>query len=95
MTLYSFNAIFVFVKWRVEFHDDFLEEFKAFENDVQDNILAKAKLLETFGPMLGRPHVDTLIGSSFSNLKELRVDANNGVWRIAFAFDPDERPFCW
>ena len=83
------------MKWRVEFHDDFLEEFKAFENDVQDNILAKAKLLETFAPMLGRPHVDTLIGSSFSNLKELRVDANNGVWRIAFAFDPDERPFCW
>jgi len=24
-------------------------------------------------------------------LKELRVDANKGIWRIAFAFDPERK----
>ncbi len=79
------------MKWQVEFHDDFMEEFLACDEDLQDNIIAKAKLLETFGPMLGRPHVDTLIGSSFANMKELRVEAHNAVWRIAFAFDPNRK----
>jgi hypothetical protein len=37
---------------------------------------------------LGRPRVDTLNGSSHPNMKELRFDADNGVWRVAFAFDP-------
>ena len=79
------------MKWLVEFHNDFFEEFKALEDEVQDHILAKAKMLEMFGHKLGRPHVDTLIGASITNMKELRVDANNGVWRIAFAFDPERK----
>jgi len=35
--------------------------------------------------------VDTLKGSDYPNMKELRVDAEGGVWRIAFAFDPKRR----
>lgn len=56
--------------------------------DIQDELLAHAKLLETFGPQLGRPRVDTLNGSKHANMKELRFDAADGVWRVAFAFDP-------
>ena len=41
--------------------------------------------------MLGRPHVDTLKGSRYSNMKELRFNAEDGVWRVAFAFDPERR----
>ena len=37
--------------------------------------------------MLGRPHVDTLSGSKHANMKELRFNADDGVWRVAFAFD--------
>jgi hypothetical protein len=48
-----------------------------------------AGLLEQFGPSLGRPRVDTLNGSRHANMKELRFDADNGVWRFAFAFDPN------
>jgi len=40
------------------------------------------------GPALGRPYVDTLDGSRYTNMKELRFDAADGVWRVAFAFDP-------
>jgi hypothetical protein len=53
--------------------------------------LAHARLLGEFGPQLGRPYVDTLAGSQNSNMKELRFDAADGVWRVAFAFDPQRR----
>ena len=76
------------MKWTVQFDTAFEPEFAALTEDVQDELLAHAKLLETFGPQLGRPRVDTLNGSKHANMKELRFDAANGVWRIAFAFDP-------
>ena len=53
--------------------------------------MVQAKLLAQVGPMLGRPRVDTLKGSAFPNMKELRFDAADGVWRAAFAFDPNRR----
>lgn len=69
-------------------HPDFLDEFREFEDDVKVELFAKLKLLEEFGPSLGRPHVDTLEGSKHANMKELRFSADDGVWRVAFAFDP-------
>ncbi len=77
--------------WTVLFHDDFEAEFQTFAAEVQDELLAHAQVLGQFGPNLGRPHVDTLAGSQHTNMKELRFRAANGVWRIAFAFDPDRR----
>ena len=43
------------------------------------------------GPLLGRPHADTLAGSVHANMKELRFVADDGVWRVAFAFDPERK----
>ncbi len=54
-------------------------------------ILALARLLQQFGPQLGRPRVDTLNGSRHKNMKELRFGAAGGEWRVAFAFDPRRR----
>ncbi|ESZ12221.1 type II toxin-antitoxin system RelE/ParE family toxin [Mesorhizobium sp. L48C026A00] len=73
--------------WEVVFGDEFDREFEALPQTVQDELLASAKLLGVFGPQLGRPHADTLNDSSFANMKELRFDADDGVWRVAFAFD--------
>jgi hypothetical protein len=73
--------------WIVQFNEDFEPEFDALPEEVQDNIFAKATLLEEFGPELGRPNVDTLKGSQYPNMKELRFNASDGVWRVAFAFD--------
>ena len=75
--------------WTVQFHDAFEGEFDALPEPVQDALLAHAGLLEQFGPGLGRPRVDTLKGSRHANMKELRFDADGGVWRFAFAFDPN------
>ena len=83
------------VKWSVVLHPDFEAEFDRLEEDVQDELLAQANLLEAFGPALGRPRVDTLKGSAHANMKELRFDASDGVWRVAFAFDPTGKRSCW
>ncbi len=77
--------------WTVLFHDSFDSEFNDLPEDVQDEVLAHARLLEEFGPTLGRPRVDTLKRSRHANMKELRFDAADGVWRVAFAFDPQRR----
>lgn len=56
--------------------------------EFEPELLAQARVLEQFGPTTGRPRVDTLKGSKHANMKELRFDAADGVWRVAFAFDP-------
>lgn len=72
--------------WDVEFDDAFEAEFLALDQEVQNSLLAVAKLLADYGPQLGRPYVDTLKGSKHPNMKELRFEAANGEWRAAFAF---------
>src|SRR6516164_9697290 len=74
--------------WQVAFADEFHADYKALPEAVQDELLLGVRLLEVYGPKLGRPHVDTLKGSTFANMKELRFRADDGVWRVAFAFDP-------
>jgi hypothetical protein len=77
--------------WDVLFHGDFEDEFADFSELVQDELLAHAELLATLGPQLKRPRADTLKGSRHANMKELRFEADDGVWRVAFAFDPARR----
>jgi hypothetical protein len=74
-------------KWKVEFHDDFLLEFLEFSESVRRQTYSLIEVLTVFGPQLGRPRVDTLKGSKHLNMKELRFRADDGAWRIAFAFD--------
>lgn len=77
--------------WTVLFETHFEEEFDELPDAVQDELLAKAKLLSHFGSVLSRPHADTLKGSHYANMKELRFSAADGVWRVAFAFDPERQ----
>lgn len=77
--------------WTVVNHDAFDAEFENLPEPVQDELLAMMGLLARFGPRLGRPHADTLVGSKHANMKELRFRAADGVWRVAFAFDPSRQ----
>lgn len=77
--------------WTVRFEDEFEREFATLDTAVQNELFAGARLLRQYGPRLGRPHVDTLNGSKHANLKELRFSAAGGVWRVAFAFDPNRQ----
>jgi len=79
------------VKREVDLHDDFAAEYRELEKDVQDELLANIELLEQFGPQPGRPRADTLNDSRHANMKEIRFDAADGVWRVAIAFDPNRK----
>lgn len=77
--------------WTIIFHDEFETEFDELPTEVQDELYAEAGFVEMFGPETGRPHVDTLKASHYPNMKELRFEAADGEWRVAFAFDPKRR----
>ena len=77
--------------WTVEVGDEFAPEFDRLYEEVRIEILAVSRLLQQFGPQLGRPRVDTLKGSRHANMKELRFSAADGEWRVAFAFDPKRK----
>ena len=76
------------MNWTVAFHEDFVPEFRSLDRQIQNEVYAVGRLLEQFGPQLGRPRVDTLNGSRHANMKEMRFSAADGEWRVAFAFDP-------
>jgi hypothetical protein len=76
------------VPWVAYFHPKFKAEFDELAGVVQDELLAALVPLRAYGPSLGRPEVDTLNDSKYANMKEFRFRADGGVWRVAFAFDP-------
>ena len=80
-----------FIKCTVLLHKEFLVEAEAFPSTARIGLAAMIEVLRALGPQLRRPHCDTLKGSRHANMKELRFDAADGVWRIAFAFDPRRR----
>jgi hypothetical protein len=74
------------MNWEVEYTDEFDDWFQELDADTQRGIDAAVALLRERGPALGRPAVDTIKGSRYPNMKELRPFA--GSVRILFAFDP-------
>ncbi len=76
------------MSWEVLFHPAFKAEFDQLAEPVQDELLSMTELLKVAGPHLKRPRSDTLNGSRHTNMKELRFDAADGAWRVAYAFDP-------
>jgi hypothetical protein len=74
------------VSWAVEFTDQFGDWWETLTAAEQFSIDNAVQLLEQHGPALGRPLVDTIRGSAFPNMKELRPSSGNN--RILFAFDP-------
>ncbi len=77
--------------WTVEFAPEFEPELQTLSVEVRIELLAHVRVIEVFGPAAKRPRIDTLKGSKHPNMKELRFDADKGVWRVAFAFDPERK----
>jgi len=74
--------------WEVEVSDEFRDWYLGLSLDERSAMATGVEMLELHGPALGRPFVDTLNGSKFTNLKELRVQHQGRPYRILFAFDP-------
>jgi hypothetical protein len=78
----------VIVMWNVVTIDLFDQWFLSLSDKEQESILVGLFKLRAFGPVLGRPDVDTLSSSRVSNLKELRIQHQGHPYRVLFAFDP-------
>jgi hypothetical protein len=76
------------VVWAVEVTDQFADWYAALDYADIDAVNFSVGLLEAAGPELRRPHADTVGGSTYPNMKELRVQARGNPIRIFFAFDP-------
>ena len=76
--------------WDVEGTDDFAEWYLSLTDEQMGAIEARVDMLEAAGPTLGRPVVDSVVGSRHHNMKELRC-SKDGALRILFVFDPIRR----
>ncbi|HZD50646.1 MAG TPA: type II toxin-antitoxin system RelE/ParE family toxin [Silvibacterium sp.] len=74
--------------WEVEFTDEFGMWWDNLTEDEQDSINFGVRLLQEFGPHLKRPHADSVVGSGYSNMKELRCQHEGRPYRVLYAFDP-------
>jgi hypothetical protein len=74
------------VTHEVEVTDQFLEFYFNLTATQQARIDKVIGYLQEFGCVLGRPHVDTVVGSRYPNMKELRPSGS--TIRVLFAFDP-------
>lgn len=59
--------------WNIEATDEFQQWFSELTSAERVSVASKVDMLEEVGPALGRPNVDTMKGSNFPNMKELRV----------------------
>lgn len=76
------------VTWEVEGTKEFEEWYASLDAADQEAIDASVDLLIEHGPVLGRPYADTVSGSRFPNMKELRSQSGGDPLRTFFAFDP-------
>lgn len=72
----------------VQATEEFNEWLMAQPLNVRQKIAQSLLLLQEYGHTLSRPHADTLKGSKFSNMKELRIQIGGDPYRAFYAFDP-------
>jgi hypothetical protein len=74
--------------WEIEASDEFKEWYDSLTDEECGSANDVIEALVALGPALGRPQVNTLKGSRYPNMKELRIQHEGRPYRILFAFDP-------
>jgi hypothetical protein len=77
--------------WIIDRTEEIAEWIKKLDEDAREAILKSLLILQEIGPSLGRPYVDTINESKHKNMKELRIQNRQRLFRILFAFDPDRK----
>lgn len=79
------------MSWNVLISPEYEAWFLTLPEKDQVAIAVDLEVLRNQGPQLGRPYVDQIKGSRFTNMKELRTTSGRNVYRSLFAFDPDRQ----
>lgn len=74
--------------WTIKTTDMFDRWFTMLNDNGRASVLAALMVLREKGPGLSRPYADTLKGSRYPNMKELRIQSQGDPLRAFFAFDP-------
>ncbi|MCY2495219.1 type II toxin-antitoxin system RelE/ParE family toxin [Klebsiella pneumoniae] len=77
--------------WTVLFSQRFDDWLSEQDDALQEKVLADLGKLQVYGPELPRPYADTLKGSRYNNMKELRIQFSGQPIRAFYAFDPIRR----
>ncbi|QGH62259.1 type II toxin-antitoxin system RelE/ParE family toxin [Serratia proteamaculans] len=78
--------------WQVVTVERFDNWFLSLNDDEQKSLLVGIFKLQEFGPLLARPHADTLHhNGQIQHLKELRIQHRGRPFRVFFAFDPQRQ----
>jgi hypothetical protein len=76
------------VAYEVEFADEFGEWWENLPPEEQESIAFSVRLLEEEGINLKRPQADTIKGSAYPNMRELRCQHEGRPFRVLYIFDP-------
>jgi len=77
--------------WEILRTDIAADWIKSLDGDAREAILKCLIILKEIGPTLGRPYVDTVKQSKYKNMKELRIQNKQRLFRIFFIFDTERQ----
>lgn len=74
--------------WTIITTDMFAHWLSSLDDSDRASVLAMLLVLREKGPGLSRPYADTVKGSRYINMKELRIQRRGDPIRAFYAFDP-------
>ena len=91
LTLYRFESIFIYMATEVIVTAEFAAWYEGLRLAEQNSVGRVVGLLEERGPTLEFPFSSGIKGSSFSGMRELRIQHAGDPYRVLYAFDPIRR----
>jgi hypothetical protein len=76
------------MSWEIEYTNEFGDWWQALEEREQEDVEAIINLLAEQGVNLTFPYSSGIVGSKYSQMRELRVQSGGRPLRIFYAFDP-------
>lgn len=74
--------------WEIEYTNEFGNWWDEISAQEQNDVVAVVNLLAEKGASLAFPYSSGIVGSRYSQMRELRVQSGGKPLRIFYAFDP-------
>jgi hypothetical protein len=74
-------------RWEVEFTDQFHDWWLTLDEEQQEALAGRVRLLQARGPSLGRPSVDTIASSRHQHMKDSLFQTRDAPCVVRFRSD--------